>query len=400
MEIFCGIKYTLSEKYIFLRKINIYMRKLLSLALFVVFAAGVTVASSATPVNHGSGNDAFGPVVEADTSGVVVFKFEPKGSRFMYSANEDAIRQAREMINSHRDRIERGELLILVDGYSSAFNADDTDYLIAKVRASHVKSSFIVDMGMKEDYFLTHIYTKPYNNNQSVGVTARLILHEDSLKTEEAPAEAVVSAPAETGVQVEDAAAPVKEAEPEEHAAAAAEPSPAVEAEESADKWESARWSIKTNIPAWGFVVANAAAEYRFADHWSVDVPLYYSCWTIAPAYRFRILAAQPSLRYWFSPQWRGHFFGLHVTAGQFNIAVDKNTRYQDVNGMYGAGLDYGYAIRFSERWGLEFNIGAGYIYTKYNAYRNVDNGTCFDTATKNYWGITRCGISLTYRIK
>lgn len=376
------------------------MRKLLSLALFVVFAAEVTVASSATSVNSGSDNDAFGPVVTADTSGLVMFRFEPKGSRFVYSVNEDAIRRTREMINSHRDRIERGELLILVDGYSSAFNADDTDYLIAKVRASHVKSLFIVDMGVKEDNFLTHIYTKAYNNDRSVGVTARLILHEDSLKTEEAPAEAAVSAPAEAGVPVEDAAAPVKEAEPEEHAAAVAEPSPAVEAEESADKWEPARWSIKTNIPAWGFVVANAAAEYRFADHWSVDVPLYYSCWTIAPAYRFRILAAQPSLRYWLSPQWRGHFFGLHVTAGQFNIAVDKNTRYQDVNGMYGAGLDYGYAIRFSERWGLEFNIGAGYIYTKYNAYRNVDNGMCFDTATKNYWGITRCGISLTYRIK
>ena len=105
-------------------------------------------------------------------------------------------------------------------------------------------------------------------------------------------------------------------------------------------------------------------------------------------------------MRYWLKPEWKGHFFGVHLTAGQFNISVDKNTRYQDVNGMYGVGIDYGYALKFTEHWGMEFNIGAGYIYTKYNSYYNIKNGSCFDTSVKNYWGVTRCGISLIYRIK
>ena len=105
-------------------------------------------------------------------------------------------------------------------------------------------------------------------------------------------------------------------------------------------------------------------------------------------------------MRYWLKPEWKGHFFGVHLTAGQFNISVDKNTRYQDVNGMYGVGIDYGYALKFTEHWGMEFNIGAGYIYTKYNSYYNIKNGACFDTSVKNYWGVTRCGISLIYRIK
>ena len=100
------------------------------------------------------------------------------------------------------------------------------------------------------------------------------------------------------------------------------------------------------------------------------------------------------------SPDWKGHFFGVHLTAGQFNIATNEKTRYQDADGMYGAGLDYGYALKFTENWGMEFNIGAGLIHTRYNAYYNIDNGERFDTRIKNYWGITRCGISIIYRIK
>ena len=136
-------------------------------------------------------------------------------------------------------------------------------------------------------------------------------------------------------------------------------------------------------------------AEYRFADHWSVDVPVYYSGMDDGPRLSFpRTLSVQPSVRYWLSPDWKGHFFGVHLTAGQFNIATNDKTRYQDVNGMYGVGVDYGYALKFTERWGMEFNIGVGLIHTRYNTYYNIDNGMRYDTRVKNYWGITRCGIS------
>ena len=34
----------------------------------------------------------------------------------------------------------------------------------------------------------------------------------------------------------------------------------------------------------------------------------------------------------------------------------------------------------------------------KYDTYYNIDNGARIDTRTKNYWGITRVGISVVYR--
>ena len=42
-----------------------------------------------------------------------------------------------------------------------------------------------------------------------------------------------------------------------------------------------------------------------------------------------------------------GHFFGVHLHIGAFNIAVDDRNRYQSPDGFYGAGLSYGYMLPF-----------------------------------------------------
>ena len=156
---------------------------------------------------------------------------------------------------------------------------------------------------------------------------------------------------------------------------------------------------IKTNLPYYAFVVPNIAIERSCAAHWSVDIPLWYSPYTIARNYRFRILALQPSLRYWLRQSLQGHFLAVHALWGQFNISVNHQTRYQDFRGMWGGGIDYGYALRLKNRWGMEFNLGAGYIRTRYETYFNRKNGALYGKHLANYWGVTRLGISLTYKL-
>ena len=95
----------------------------------------------------------------------------------------------------------------------------------------------------------------------------------------------------------------------------------------------------------------------------------------------------------------KGHFLGVHVTGAAFNFATDKQFRYQDTDGAWGAGIDYGYAVKFSRHWGMEFNIGVGYLWTKYETYYNIENGASCGTETLNYFGITRLGISLIYKL-
>ena len=80
------------------------------------------------------------------------------------------------------------------------------------------------------------------------------------------------------------------------------------------DFWETSKVWLKTNLPYWGLVVPNLAVEVRLADHWSLDIPVYYSPFTVADDYRFRTFTMQPSVRYWFKPEMKGHFLGVSTS--------------------------------------------------------------------------------------
>lgn len=360
----------------------------------------------------------------------ILFYFIPDDSMFFYDINEESIKEAGEMIKRYRPEIERGDILISVNGYSVSLGTTDSNSKMTKVYSNQIKSYYITNLGIKEENYITRNHTVAYNDSKNVVAVLKLVRLKRPEPQDLAAQDASASKPSVPTVESAPKSQTELQSEPasEDLSVDAARMTPAVEnSDESVDSSadnlaggaaaqdtpsapassqmrqdgeNAARWSLKTNIPAWALVVANVAAEYRFADHWSIDVPVYYSCWTTATTYRFRTLTVQPSVRYWLGSDWKGHFFGAHFTAGQFNVSVDSNTRYQDVNGMYGAGLDYGYALKFSKHWGLEFNIGVGYIGTRYNSYYNIPDGARFDTSDKNYWGVTRCGISLIYRIK
>ena len=159
------------------------------------------------------------------------------------------------------------------------------------------------------------------------------------------------------------------------------------------------RWAVKTNVAYLAATVANLGVEYSFGRHYSVDLPVIYSPYTVARSYRLRFLAVQPEFRYWLGSPMRGHFFGAHLNIGAFNISVDKKNRYQSPDGFYGVGLSYGYALPFARHWGAEFTVGAGYVHTKYDTYYNIPNGARYEKGTPyNYWGLTKVGVNLVYR--
>ena len=161
----------------------------------------------------------------------------------------------------------------------------------------------------------------------------------------------------------------------------------------------SYRWAVKTNVAYLAATVANLGVEYSFGDRYSVDLPVIYSPYTVARDYRLCFLAVQPEFRYWLKKPMEGHFFGVHLHIGAFNIAVDDRNRYQSPDGFYGAGLSYGYMLPFARHWAAEFTIGAGYVRTKYDVYYNIPNGARFEKGVPyNYWGLTKAGISLVYR--
>ncbi len=161
------------------------------------------------------------------------------------------------------------------------------------------------------------------------------------------------------------------------------------------------RFAIKTNAAYLAAGVTNIGGEIAVADHWSIDLPLVYSPYTLAQTYRLRFLYTQPEARYWLDRPFKGHFFGAHFHLGVANISLDEDNRYQTPGGFYGAGISYGYALPIAKRWSIEFTIGAGYLFTKYDTYYNIGihRGMRYEKGhSLNYWGIDKAGINIVYR--
>ncbi len=156
--------------------------------------------------------------------------------------------------------------------------------------------------------------------------------------------------------------------------------------------------AVKTNAVAWAAAVMNIAAEVRVGRRWSVELPVAWSPWHAGGKHAVKTFAIQPEARYWLATPGEGHFFGMHAHVGWFNVKW-KSDRYQDAGRpLLGAGISYGYLLLFGGRWAGEFTLGAGYANMKHDTYYNIDNGARIDTRTKNYWGITRLGLSVVYR--
>ncbi len=168
-------------------------------------------------------------------------------------------------------------------------------------------------------------------------------------------------------------------------------------------KPKDSKWSIaiKNNLLFDLLLVANLGLEVSPWTHWSFDIPVWYSPYDISSTRNIRLLAVQPEIRWWSKKAMVGHFVGLHTHVAGFNIALNDDTRYQDPNhALWGLGLSYGYALSLgkSKHWGLEFTIGAGFARYQYDAYRNENNGQKFKSGSGCYWGITRAGVTLSYK--
>ena len=156
---------------------------------------------------------------------------------------------------------------------------------------------------------------------------------------------------------------------------------------------------LKTNLVPWGAGVANLGAEFSFEKHWSMAVNVWYCPWKITERHSLKTIAILPEARYWFKNNSKGSFLDLHINLAWYN-ARWNDYRYQDTGQpLVGIGLGYGYRLMFSNRWGIEFTIGAGIAHTKYDRYFNVSNGALIDTRKTTYMGIDRVGITFVYNL-
>lgn len=171
------------------------------------------------------------------------------------------------------------------------------------------------------------------------------------------------------------------------------------------------RFALKTNLLYTGVTLTpNLAFEFGVGDRSTVEFSGSYS-WRgrkkdNVEDYKQSVhMILRPEYRYWLCERYNGHFFGVHATYGRYNISgydipmlFKKEHRYD--GHLYGAGLTYGYQWAFAKRWGLEFNVGVGYWRLDYDKFDCETCGRDGVAQTKNYFGPTRAGITLTFLFK
>jgi len=169
----------------------------------------------------------------------------------------------------------------------------------------------------------------------------------------------------------------------------------------SEEKISKAEVRLGTNLLYDAATVANLSLEVGFAKHFAFNVLTTYSPWDIKSDLKIRTLLIQPEFRYYFAKEFKGHYLGIEGHYGWYNVALGGKTRYQDKDGntpLWGAGLSYGYVVKFSKHWGMDFSISAGYANLVYDCFYNIDNGAKYTTQATDWWGPTKVGVSIFYQ--
>lgn len=169
---------------------------------------------------------------------------------------------------------------------------------------------------------------------------------------------------------------------------------------------EAKRWiprlAVKTNAVGWAMAISNVAVEIDLSRRLSLNIPVYYSAWNyFSGTTKFRMLAAQPELRYWPTRN-RRLFAGVHFGVASYNFALGGKWRIQDHDGTapaLGGGVSVGYRMPLgrSDRWNVEFSLGAGAYRLHYDKFHNESGGVYSSTVRKTFFGIDNAAVSFSY---
>ena len=338
----------------------------------------------------------------------------------MFKADYKSNRQTLQLLKKRLQTFSKGKDTLYVNGYSGECDNDSRNRRTAFHRCNNLKGFLINYYGLRERDFKT--VNTPHNHPDLGDIVVisysslPLLKQMEEDVSKSLPAEKEQKTEEITPVVVEKETEPVREEqEIKEEIQQAEQQATPVQQEVKSDlertdqpmqtdksvsaPQTSSRYvAVKTNLAAWAGTIMNLAADVQVSEHFSVELPVLGCPWYVSDKHAVKTYTIQPEARYWLSKPGKGHFFGVHAHVGWFNVKWNRD-RYQDTDRpLLGAGISYGYLLPFTAHWAGEFTLGAGYANMRYDTYYNIDNGARIDTRTKNYWGITRVGLSVVYR--
>ena len=164
---------------------------------------------------------------------------------------------------------------------------------------------------------------------------------------------------------------------------------------------------IKTNLVHWATASPNLGVEIGLGKQTTLDISAGFNPFKFSHNRQWRHWIVQPEFRWWTCERFNGHFLGVHLLGGGFNMGNLsffpfsiwdglENNRYK--GHALGAGLTYGYAWMLGKHWNLEAQVGVGYAHAWYDQYSGAEYSELVRSdADKNYWGVTKLAISFVY---
>lgn len=165
--------------------------------------------------------------------------------------------------------------------------------------------------------------------------------------------------------------------------------------------------AVKSDLLTGALSSPNLALEARLSRRFTVEAEFHYNPFPAGENRRWKHWFLQPELRYWMCQPFGGHFFGMHLIYGVYNVGnmklpagLFKGVRSSRYEGEFtGAGISYGYHFILSPRWSIEASAGVGFLHTGYERYRCLHCGERTGTGRKNFIAPTRTAVSLVYMI-
>lgn len=170
------------------------------------------------------------------------------------------------------------------------------------------------------------------------------------------------------------------------------------------------RAAVKTNLLYDVTTTFNLGAELALDSKWTLDVSVNYNPWTFADNKKWKHYMVQPELRYWLCEKFNGHFFGVHLHGGQYNIGnINTSLKFLGTDlsplksnrfeGWFaGAGIAYGYSWILARHWNIEAEVGLGYAYSRFDKFNCADCGKKLESGRfHHYVGPTKAAVNLIY---
>ena len=165
-------------------------------------------------------------------------------------------------------------------------------------------------------------------------------------------------------------------------------------------------FAVSTNLLSDLAITPNVAIEVPIGQHFSILADYTFPWWLSADnTFAWQMLKGDLEFRIWLGRRdksnkmdvLRGHFLGLDLTAGYFDIEPSRSGYQGEFQSV---GLEYGYGWKLGTHWRMDAFIAAGWMGAHYRHYENNDSNTRlfykYD-GRFTWFGPTKVGVSIKY---